>query len=185
MPDPAQIQPWKVLDRKPLLSIEPWLNVYQEKVELPTGRIIPDFYRVVLPDFVAIVPVTAGGKFLLVRGYKHGVGRVILSPSAGLMHAGEAPLETAQRELREETGYEADDWQALGKFVIDGNRQCGTVHVFVARGAHPVATPEADETEVLQMEVLSRERVVQALRAGEIGNLAGAGSVSLALILAV
>jgi ADP-ribose pyrophosphatase len=185
MPDRAEIQPWKTLHRELLLSIEPWLNIYQEKVELPTGRVIPDFYRVVLPDFVEIVPVTSGGEIVLVRGYKHGLRRVTLSPPAGLMRPGEPPVAAARRELREETGYEAEEWQALGTFVVDGNRQCGTVHIFVARGASPATQPDPDETEELQIELASRDRVVQALRAGEIGNLAGAGALALALATAL
>src|SRR5262245_12592397 len=81
---PAVLRPWKVLGRQVLLERKPWLEVSQERVELPSGRVIDDFYRVVLPDFAVIVPVTRSGEFVLVRGYKHGLGRVTLSPPAGL-----------------------------------------------------------------------------------------------------
>jgi ADP-ribose pyrophosphatase len=177
------IRPWKLVDRHLLLSAAPWLSVYRERVELPGGRVIDDFYRVVLPDFTEVVPVTPTGEVVMVRGYKHGLGRVTLSPPAGLLHPGEPPLQGARRELLEETGYEATDWQPLGSYVVDGNRQCGTVHVFLARGARPTQPPEDDETEVLNVELLPRQRLVASLRAGEIGNLAGASAVALALVL--
>src|SRR5579871_1550323 len=96
---PTGPQPWKVLSRDLLLSAMPWLNVYREKVQLPTGRVLDDFYRVVLPDFAAVVPITPTGELVLVRGYKHGLGRIALGTPAGMIHPGEEPLAAARREL--------------------------------------------------------------------------------------
>jgi ADP-ribose pyrophosphatase len=174
--------PWRLLDRRLLLSAAPWLSVYQERVELPTGRVIEDFYRIVLPDFALVVPVTESGEVVLVRGYKHGLGRVTLSPPAGLVGAGESPLAAARRELLEETGYEAAEWDALGSYVVDGNRQCGTAHVFLARGARRTRPPRDDETEELEVELLTAQRLRQCVREGRIGNLAGVSAVALALV---
>jgi ADP-ribose pyrophosphatase len=179
--DPQSIQPWKALDQQLLLSAPPWLSVYRERVQLPTGRIIDDFYRVVLPHFAAVVAVTAAGEIIMVRGYKHGLGRVALGVPAGLMHSEEPPLDAARRELLEETGYEAAEWQSLGTFVVDGNRQCGTMHVFLARDARPTRPPQEDEMEELQVELLTREQLLEALRAGEIATLASAAAVTLGL----
>src|SRR5438552_3293047 len=177
------LRPWKVLDRQLLLSAPPWLTVYREQVELPTHRILDDFYRVVLPDFAAVVAVTAAGEIVMVRGYKHGLGRVALSVPAGLMNPGESPLDAARRELLEETGYEAAEWQNLGTFVVDGNRQCGTMYVFLARNARPTRPPQQYDTEELQTELLSREQLLAALRGGEIATLAGAAAVTLGFVL--
>jgi len=179
------LAPWKCLGREVLLAVPPWFEVIQERVELPSGRILDDFYRIVLPDFATIVPVTPEGQVVMVRGYKHGLRRVNLSPPAGLLEAGEEPLAAAQRELLEETGYAGDDWSSLGKFVVDGNRQCGTMHLFVARGVRRVRAPIPDEMETLRLELLSPEQLKLALRRQEIGNLAGAGASALALLLAL
>lgn len=176
-------QPWKILARHLLLSAPPWLHVYREELELPSGKIIPDFYRVVLPEFSIVLPITNDGAFVLVRGYKHGVGKVTLQPPAGLIAANETPLQAAQRELLEETGYQSDHWQALGKYIVDGNRQCGTMHVFAARAASQTQLPNNDETEQLKVELFSREQVLAALRTGEMSTLAGAGGIALALLL--
>jgi ADP-ribose pyrophosphatase len=175
---------WKSLGRQVLLAAPPWFEVIREQVELPSGRVLDDFYRIVLPDFALVVPLTPEGRIVLVRGYKHGLGRVNLSPPAGQIEAGEGPLAAARRELLEETGYASDDWESLGRFVVDGNRQCGTMHLFVARGARRVRRPRADETEPLRVELLGPEGLKEALRRGELGNLAGAGGSALALLLA-
>ncbi len=179
------LTPWKCLGREVLLAARPWFEVIRERVELPSGRILEDFYRIVLPDFAMVVPITPEGQVVMVRGYKHGLRRVNLSPPAGLLEPGEEPLEAAQRELLEETGYASDDWSFLGKFVVDGNRQCGTMHLFVARGVSCQRPPVADDAEPLHTELLTPEQVKQALRRQEIGNLAGAGAAALALLLAL
>jgi ADP-ribose pyrophosphatase len=158
--------------------------VVRERVELPSGRVLDDFYRIVLPEFVMVVPWTPAGEAVMVRGYKHGLGRINLSPPAGLIEANEEPLAAARRELLEETGYESDDWRALGRFVVDGNRGCGRMHLYVARDARPARAPADDELEELQVELLTRPRLLEALGSGEIGNLAGAGGLALALTLA-
>src|SRR5215213_3743993 len=96
-PIPVPVRPWKVLDRRLLLARDPWLQVYQESVELPSGQVLEDYYRIVLPDFAVAVPLTPSGEFVLVRGYKHGLGRGNLSPPAGLLNPGEQPLAAARR----------------------------------------------------------------------------------------
>jgi ADP-ribose pyrophosphatase len=177
--------PWKTLGRQVLLAAPPWFEVSREKVELPSGRVLNDFYRIVLPDFAMVVPLTPEGQVVMVRGYKHGLGRVNLSPPAGLVEPGEDPAQAARRELLEETGYASDNWNYLGKFVVDGNRQCGTMHLFVARDVRRQRPPRVDELEDLNVELLSPEHVKDALRQGAIGNLAGAGGSALALLLAL
>ena len=176
-------RPWKVLERQQLLSAPPWLHVYRERVQLPSERIIDDFYRVVLPDFAVVLPVTVTGEILMVRGYKHGLGRATLTVPAGLMNPEEPPLDAARRELLEETGYEAAEWTQLGTFIVDGNRQCGTMHLFLARNARATTPPQHDDTEVLCIQLMQREQVLEALRAGEISTLAGAAAVTMAFAL--
>lgn len=183
VPGTSEPRPWRLLDRRLLLEAPPWLSVHQESVALPTGRVIEDYYRIVLPEFAVILPRTASGQYVLVRGYKHGLGRLTLMAPAGLMDAGEEPLAAARRELLEETGYEAPEWQALGCYVVDGNRQCGRMHLFAARGAVRRRAAHEDEMEQLQVVLLSRAEVVAALRAGEFGTLAGGGGVGIALLL--
>jgi ADP-ribose pyrophosphatase len=161
---------------------KPWLEVRREHVELPNGKAIEDFYRVMLPEFAVSVPVTPNGELVMVRGYKHGLGRLTLSAPAGYVQAGESPLQAAQRELLEETGFSATDWEALGTCVTDGNRQCGTAHLFIARHAVAVTEPvNPDPFEQLQVELLNPDSFLRAVRSGEIALLATIAAVGMAI----
>ena len=180
---PVRLDSWKSLKLSKVLSAHPWLEVYRERVELPDGRVIDDFYRIVLPDFAIIVPVTKAGDLVMVRSYKHGLGRVSLCAPAGFVNPGESPLQAAQRELIEETGYLASKWQSLGNFVVDGNRQCGRASIFLARDAYFVRPPNnPDPNEVVEPQLVTPSEFFQAIGGGDVALLSTVGAVCLAML---
>jgi ADP-ribose pyrophosphatase len=135
---------------------------------------------VITPDYVNIVPVTREGQFLCFRQTKYAVG-VTLALAGGYLEPGEDPLIAAQRELREETGYAADDWTPLGRYAVDGNRGAGAAHLFLATGAYYAGEVESDDLEAQELLRLSRAEVEAALMDGEFKVLPWAASVGLAL----
>lgn len=178
-----RLDSWKSLELSNVLSARPWLEVYRERVELPDGRILDDFYRIVLPDFAIAVPVTKAGDLVMIRSYRHGLGRVSLCAPAGFVNPGESPLQAAQRELIEETGYEASEWQDLGSFVVDGNRQCGTAHIFLARNANLVRLPNnPDPNEVVETQLVTPRQFFQSISGGDVALLSTIGAVCLAIL---
>ncbi|MBS0208531.1 MAG: NUDIX hydrolase [Planctomycetes bacterium] len=177
-------QPWRTLGSTPLLEIAPWFSVHREQVQLAGGRVIDDFYRIVLPEFVVVAATTIEGEWILVRGYKHGPRVSTLSMPAGIIDLRESPQVAAERELREETGYGTTNWEALGSYTVDGNRECGKMHLFVARNCLPIQAPEHHDTEPLTVELHNRRDLIASLRRGEFNILAGAAGAALALLLA-
>ena len=174
---------WTTLERQSLLALPPWLTVVREQVRVPSGRVIDDFYQVLMRDFVMIVPVDTDGRFVFVRGYKHGPRSMTLSPPGGLIEAAETPLAAGVRELREETGHAGGDWRPLGSYVVDANRHCGTMHLFLARDVRYEQAPMWDDTEPLEVVRLGRAEAVEALADGQLGCLAAAAAVTIALAL--
>lgn len=176
------MRPWRTRSRRVLLELSPWLTVESHAVELPDGRVIDDWPWVESREYAIVVAVTEDERFLVFRQVKYAVTGTTLGPPGGYLDAGEDPLAAARRELLEETGHEADDWVALGRYVVDGNRGCGVGHLFLARGARKVAEPDADDLEEQELLALSRAEVQAALLAGELQVLSWAAAVALALV---
>jgi ADP-ribose pyrophosphatase len=173
---------WRVRARKSELHRPPWLEVSKETIELPDGRIIDDFYSVEMQDFGVVAAFTDKREVVVERLYRHGPTRVTWSLPAGYVHSGESPLEATARELREETGYEAREWISAGSFVVDGNRGCGWCHCFLAQGAHKVREPKSDDLAEVEVALVSWDRLIELLAAGEVTELASAAAIGLACI---
>ena len=89
------------------------LKVYRDRVRLPDGsESVREYIR--HPGAVAIVALLDDDRVVLERQYRYPLGRDFIEIPAGKLEPGEAHLETAKRELREETGYVARDWRRLG-----------------------------------------------------------------------
>ena len=180
--DPNNPQHWRVRRRQLALNADPWLRVWQEDLQLPNGRMVDGFYTVDMPDYVVIVATTTDDAILTLRGYKHGPRRVCTSLPAGFIEPGEDPLDAARRELREETGYAAEQWETLGHFVNDGNRGSGSGHLYLARGATPIAEPDSGDLETVTVELRSLNDLLRAALDGEIGDIPNAAALGLAAV---
>ena len=96
---------WKVLTSE-YLARKPWFTVRHESIELPDGRLIPDYYVFEYPDWVNVIAITKEGKFVFIDQYRHGLGETDYEIPAGVAEPDDASmLAAAQRELAEETGY--------------------------------------------------------------------------------
>ncbi len=89
------MQPWKTKSRKTILEQRPWLVVEHHSVELPNGRVIPDWPWIVTPDYVNVVAVTEEGRFLCFRQVKYGLEGVTLGIVGGFVEEGENPFVAA------------------------------------------------------------------------------------------
>ena len=175
------MKPWKTKDRKLVLDNAPWLTVEHHTIELPDGQVIPNWPWVKTPDYVNVVAMTEDDQFLCFRQVKYGIEGVTLALVGGYVKEGEAPLAAAQRELLEETGYQAPDWLSLGSYLVDPNRGIATGHLFLARQARYVTPRNADDLEEQELLLLTREEIESALETGEIKVLAWAAAVAFAL----
>lgn len=176
------MRPWKTLARTTVLAKSRFLTVEDHTVELPGGDVIEGWEWVITPDFANIAVVTDDQQFLCFRQTKYAVEGVSLAPAGGYIQPDEDPLTAAQRELLEETGYEASEWVSLGRYAVDGNRGAGVAHLYLARGARRVADVNADDLEEQEMVFLSRAQVEAALQAREFKVLPWAALMALALL---
>lgn len=176
------MQPWKTIARHTILEKPPFLIVENHEVELPDGRVIPDWSWIITPDFINVITITEENTFLCFRQTKYGIEGTSLAPVGGFMEPDETPLASAQRELLEETGYEAREWIDLGHYRVDPNRGAGTGYLWLARGAHKVMEPHADDLEEQTLLHLDRSEMETALTRGEFKVMAWTAGVAMALL---
>ncbi len=174
------LEPWETLKARDIFVAEPWIRLSVEKVRLPDGRVVDDYYQMQLMDCVIIFAQTPEGKVVVERQYKHGVRKITLTLPTGGVGEGEDPLAAAERELKEETGYTSPDWRALGHFVQMGNQGGGTVHVFKARSAQKVSEPIASDLEEMDIVLMEGEELMKAIRERDICVLSTVTSILMA-----
>ncbi|MDI6749816.1 MAG: NUDIX domain-containing protein [Pseudomonadota bacterium] len=142
------------------------LKVFSDKVRLPDGD---ESWReyVKHPGAVVIIAVLDNGKLLFERQYRHPLRRVFLEIPAGKIDPGEHILDTARRELREETGYKARTWRHLGTLHPCIGYSDERIEIFWAEGLSFVGA-ELDDGEILELCELSLADALLAVRDGEI-----------------
>lgn len=159
---------WEVLSSEYLYR-EPWFTVRREKVRLPNGSVIPSYYVLEYPDWVNVVAVTCDGRFVMLRQYRHAVGKTGWEITAGVCDPSDAsPLEAARRELLEETGYGGGEWREYMKISANPATHTNTTHCFLAKGVERIAEPSPEATEDIEVSLLSFDRVRQLLEDDEI-----------------
>ncbi len=172
---------WKILEERLLLDKRPWLRVVEQTVRLPDGEVIDDYLLAEAPSYASIFPVLPDGRILAVEEYKHGIGRIVLQLPAGILDPGEDALTGAKRELLEETGYEAGEWQPMGSFYDDSNRGMSLGHYFFATDLVQVAEPDAGDLDEVRPIVLTPTELRAAIRVGRVTTAGVVASMMLGL----
>ena len=161
------IKEWKVLESEYLVR-RPWLTARRDRLELPDGRIIPEYYVLEYPDWVNVIAITKDGQFVMERQYRHAARKISLELPCGVMEEGETPLEAAQRELLEETGFGGGQWKKLMELSPNPSAMSNTTHCFLAIGVEKIAEQHLDETEELSVLFMTKEEVKRMLNEDQI-----------------
>lgn len=158
---------WKIL-RSEYISRRPWMTARRDEVQLPDGRIIPEYWVLEFPDWVNVIALTKDGDMVMVRQYRHALGLTEYELCAGVMEEGESPLEAAKRELLEETGFGGGTWTEFMSICANPSNHTNLAHTFLAVGVERICEQHLDATEELTCHVLSQDEVFGMLQRGEI-----------------
>ena len=129
---------------------------------------------------VAVVAIDDQQRVVLVKQYRHAVRAVITEIPAGKLDGAEDPLEGAQRELREETGFRAGQWQVLGR--IEPSPAWSTEFIYLYLATELIPGPTAmEEDEAIELSLMPLTEAIELTRTGAITD----GKTVAALFLAL
>ncbi len=158
---------WKLLKHEDV-SPSKWFPLYKDTVELPNGKVFDDYYVSALGHVATIIPILDDGRIIWVRQYKHGVGQVTIELPAGRIQQSLSTLETAKAELKEETGYTAKNFFEIGYVCPIPSKDGSLMYGFVATELENTGETKFDETEDIELLLLTKDEVLEKLRDGEI-----------------
>jgi 8-oxo-dGTP pyrophosphatase MutT (NUDIX family) len=160
--------PWKVLSSE-YVSRKLWYTVRVDRVELPNGTVIPEYWINEYLPWVNVVAVTMDQQVLLVRQYRHGSGMVHFEIPAGTTDASDTDLESAcRRELLEETGYGGGRWSPLMTLSANPALQNNLAYTFLAEGVVPLGEADPGAGEDLRLHRVPIDEIEGMIQAGDL-----------------
>ena len=173
--------PWTVTASKYLLR-DKWLTVRADQCWTARGVPVDPYYVLEYPDWIQVVAFDAEQRVLVTQQYRHAAGSVCLELPSGIVEeSDETPLAAAQRELREETGYASDHFEAVGHFSPNPATHTNTLHCFVAYDVSRVQEASQDETEDVSSGFMSIDALMAAVEIGRFSQALHVASLLLSL----
>lgn len=181
LPDPADLPPWQVKNSTHLLH-DRWLKVRADTCVTAEGVEIAPYYVLEYPDWVEVVALDAEDNIYLVQQYRHALGVVALELPGGAFDASDAsPVEAAARELREETGLSAADWDYVGSLAPNPATHTNLCHIVLARNVELSATPADDPTERIRLIRMPIRQAIGLALEGKMIQVIHVAALTLAL----
>jgi ADP-ribose pyrophosphatase len=163
--DPPSFEPFRKVGSRQIYD-SLWCSLRRDDLLLPDGS-VSDHHVFQIIDAVVVVPVLPNGDLVLIGQYRYPHGRTCWEVPAGRMTKGETPAQSAERELREESGCRAGRWLELpGFFPLNGISD-HWVHTFCALDCEQ-GDSQPDDTERILTRVFTLDEVRALLRAGRI-----------------
>ena len=163
-----------------------FLRAWRDTVKLPNGQQAGREY-VRHPGAVVIVASLPDGRYLIEYQYRHPVGRAMLEFPAGKIDAGEPSLASAQRELREETGYapavvNAETVHYCGAVWDNPGMGTSISHIYRVRGLQLAGATQPDHGEMVTLHWVTPHWLKQAVASGEIRDRVVVAAVAYLLL---
>lgn len=156
---------WKILGSKYLYERN-GMAVRVDQCETHNGDIF-DPYVIESKDWVNVIALTKKREVVLVKQYRHGVQEVLLEIPAGIMDPeDESPLQTAKRELLEETGYISEKFFEVGSSYPNPATHTNMTYSFLALDVELVDQQNLDETEEIEVSLIPFDEFIALAKSG-------------------
>ncbi len=130
---------------------------------------IKTYQRINIPnENVVIVPIFSDGSLLMIEIYRYQLDKALLELPSGTIEKKEEPLDTARKELLEETGYQAKTLEYSGWFYTWPSKMNQKVHDFVAKELQKVSGQNLEEGEEIKVKIITKDELTSKLKSNEI-----------------
>jgi len=163
------IEKWQRVASKYLVK-EKWATLRVDEVKLPDGIIKDDYYVLEYPNWVNAIALTAEGKIIMVRQYRHAADLISLEVPGGVIDGDEAPEFAIKRELLEETGYSFKTCKLLAELYPNPATANNITYTYFLTGGVKTHEQHLDEHEILNVEEYTVEEVKQFLKDNKIAQ---------------
>jgi len=156
----------------------PWFNLRSDQIRLPDQS--QAVYHVIEhPGFAVIVAITAENKVIMEKIYRYPLDKTMLECPSGQIEDDDSE-QAARRELEEETGYIAENFQHLGQFYTSPGRGNERFDLFLALNASPHGTIEHENTEQIEVVLMPLDQLYHMALEAEITDSITALSIIIA-----
>lgn len=143
------------------------MNLRMERVQLPSGSIVPEWFVLEFPDWVNVIAITCDGRFVMEDQYRHALGQTGFELVAGVVDPGESPLDAAKRELFEETGFGGGRWSHFMTVSPNPTNHTNLCHTFLALDVVPIGGQHLESTEDIHVDIFTFDEVRELLETGQ------------------
>ncbi|MBD2666146.1 hypothetical protein B6N60_02231 [Richelia sinica FACHB-800] len=164
----TELSKWKILNSRMVLNHH-FCQIRQDEIELPNGQVIDDYFVYIKPDIALILPITNNQEVVFVRQYRHAVGDFFIELPAGSFDPQkESPEAAVIRELREETGYLAENMIKIATIHDKPSKDTNLIHLFLAENVVKVGNQCLDVTEEIEVILIPLNAVLDQILQGKI-----------------
>ncbi len=163
------IEKWEKLESVPRGDYRVF-RIREDFARSPASGSEHSFFVVEANDWMNVIPLTEDGRIVCVRQYRHGTEEISLEIPGGIIDDAESPIESARRELLEETGYTAGDLVEIGVVAPNPAIQNNRCHTYLARNVRRVRAQNLDATEDIDVVLIDPADVPALIADGTISH---------------
>lgn len=176
-----EIRPWSVRKSEHVLQ-DPWISLRADECVTADGLTIAPYYVLEHPDWVNLVVLDSCDRVLVIRQYRHGIGKIAHEiPGGGVDESDASPLAAAERELLEETGYGAGQFTPVSVLSANAASHTNYIHCFLVTGAKRLREPSTRPDEEIEFEFVDISTLMQLIDSGGFPQSIQVASIFLAL----
>jgi ADP-ribose diphosphatase len=145
-----------------------YIELYEDVLNIAGKKKI--YTRAKRKNYSTIVPFVSNNEILVIRSYRHLINSYQIEAPSGYIDPGETPIEAASRELKEETGYKANNIISLGSYTLDYTMFEQVGNLFVGYDIVKESKQNLGTMEIIEPTIVTIDRIKQLLYDGKILN---------------